>query len=128
MEENNTCLIDSNIVIYSSQPDYEYIRRWIQDKNISVSDISRIEVLGYNKLFPEHKQYFSALFRKFETLPIDERIIQKSIEFRQAKKMSLGDAIIAATALTENLPLLTANTKDFGHIKKLDLIDLMKIQ
>ena len=42
--------------------------------------------------------------------------------------MSIGDAIIAATALSEALPLLTANIKDFKHIKELNLIGLEDIQ
>ncbi len=128
MEENNDFLIDSNIVIYSSQPDYGFIRRWIENKNIGVSDISRIEVLGYNKLFPENKQYFTILFKEFETFLINEEVILKSIELRQDRKMSLGDATIAATALVKGLPLLTANSKDFQHLKELELIELAKIK
>lgn len=128
MEENNTFIIDSNIIIYSSKWDYEFIRRWIQNKDIGVSDVSRIEVLGYEKLRRENKDYFSILFKKFRTFPIDEQVILKSIALRQTKQMSLGDSIIAATSLTRNFPLLTANSKDFQHIEGLELIDLNKIQ
>lgn len=35
--------------------------------------------------------------------------------------MTLGDSIIAATALVKNLELITANTKDFDWIPELDL-------
>lgn len=41
--------------------------------------------------------------------------------------MSIADAVIAATALTEDIPFLTANVKDFRHIKELKLIDLEEI-
>ena len=54
-------------------------------------------------------------------------IILKSITLKQQKKLSLGDAIIAATAISENLSLLTANTKDFKHIEELELIDPMAV-
>ena len=37
--------------------------------------------------------------------------------------MSLGDSIIAGTAITYELPLLTLNSKDFRHIENLILID-----
>lgn len=128
MEENNTFIIDSNIIIYSSKRDYEFVRRWIQNKDIGVSDVSRIEVLGYEKLRRENKDYFSILFKKFRTFPIDEQVILKSIALRQTKNMSLGDSIIAATSLTRNFPLLTANSKDFQHIEDLELIDLTELQ
>ena len=128
MEENNTFIIDSNIIIYSSKKDYEFVRRWIQNKDIGVSDVSRIEVLGYEKLRRENKDYFSILFKKFRTFPIDEQVILKSIALRQTKNMSLGDSIIAATSLTRNFPLLTANSKDFQHIEDLELIDLTELQ
>ncbi len=128
MEENNTFIIDSNIIIYSSKKDYEFVRRWIQNKDIGVSDVSRIEVLGYEKLRRENKDYFSILFKKFRTFPIDEQVILKSIALRQTKNMILGDSIIADTSLTRNFPLLTANSKDFQHIEDLELIDLTELQ
>ena len=37
--------------------------------------------------------------------------------------MSLADAIIAASAQNYNLPLVTANTKDFKHIENLETIN-----
>lgn len=42
---------------------------------------------------------------------------------RQRRKMSLGDAIIAATAIEKNLALVTHNVKDFRWIAGLHLID-----
>lgn len=41
--------------------------------------------------------------------------------------MSIGDAIIAASASQYKLILMTANTKDFNHIEKLKLIDPLEI-
>ena len=41
--------------------------------------------------------------------------------------MSLGDAIIAATAIYKKIPLLTNNTDDFKHIENLVLISLNDI-
>ena len=35
--------------------------------------------------------------------------------------LQLGDALIAATALEDGLPLLTANVKHFGSIEGLDV-------
>jgi len=37
--------------------------------------------------------------------------------------MSLGDSVIAATALTRNLELCTNNQKDFQYVEKVQLTD-----
>jgi predicted nucleic acid-binding protein len=49
-------------------------------------------------------------------LPIDELVIEKTISVRQNKKIALGDAIIAATALVHDLVLISRNTSDFINI------------
>lgn len=41
--------------------------------------------------------------------------------------MSIGDAIIAATAIIYELPLATANSKDFKHIENVELINPLTI-
>ncbi len=48
-------------------------------------------------------------------------VIVQAIQLRQQKKMKLGDAIIAATAVTYGIPLVTRNEDDFKHIPGLDL-------
>ena len=40
-----------------------------------------------------------------------------------SKSFSAIDALIAATALTQNLKLVTRNTKDFADVKDLELIN-----
>ena len=40
--------------------------------------------------------------------PISDEIIQKASALRQQKKISLGDALIAATALIHGLTLVTS--------------------
>jgi predicted nucleic acid-binding protein len=48
------------------------------------------------------------------------------IRLRQQKKMSLGDAIVAATALERGSELWTANDADFAHIEGLRLHNPLK--
>lgn len=45
------------------------------------------------------------------------------IDIRSTIAIKLPDAIIAVSALTENLPLLTRNTGDFKRIAGLKIID-----
>jgi len=48
-------------------------------------------------------------------------MIEQAIQLRQQKKMKLGNAIIAATAVAYGIPLVTRNEEDFQHIAGLDL-------
>lgn len=50
-----------------------------------------------------------------------DRVIHKATILRQQKKMSLGDAIIASTAIVHNKILVTRNIKDFSWIEDLKL-------
>lgn len=128
MAANRPILLDSNIVIYTGLTPYKAIRKWLKSKTYLVSAITHLEVLGYYQLTSKDKEYFEAFFKKVKMIPVQAEIIQKAIELRQDKIMSLGDAIIAATALSRNLPLLTANARDFHHIKELELIGLETIE
>jgi len=44
---------------------------------------------------------------------------------KQQRKISLGDAIIAATALEHSLQLVTRNSKDFAWIDELRMLNPM---
>jgi len=59
-------------------------------------------------------------------LPLDNRVADAAILLRQHKKIHLGDAIIAATALEHKLVLATKNSADFKNIKDLKIIDPSK--
>jgi predicted nucleic acid-binding protein len=50
-----------------------------------------------------------------------DQSIEQAIQLRQQKRMKLGDAIIAATAVAYNIPRVIRNVDDFKHIPGLDL-------
>jgi predicted nucleic acid-binding protein len=64
-----------------------------------VASVTRIEVYGFTGLKPEEKAALDILFRRLTVLPLDEEVIERAIALRQERKMSLADAVIAATAL-----------------------------
>lgn len=112
-------LVDSNIVIYSFLDEYSYLRKLFLNDNCNVSEISRIEVLGYHGLNEKQKSYFSDIFSYVTVIAPTQDIFDKSIEIRQQYNLKLGDSILAATALVHGLTLYTRNLKDFERIKKL---------
>jgi hypothetical protein len=119
-------LLDSNIIIYAAQPEHHQLRQFLTHQTVCVSAISQLEVLGYHKLTPSKRQLFEEFFQVTPVLPISEAVIQQALSLRQLKKMSLGDAIIAATALIHHLTLVTANVKDFDWIDGLSVLDPLK--
>ena len=57
-------------------------------------------------------------------LPLNEATTKQTILLRRNyKKLKLGDAIVAATAIVYNLILVSRNTRDFINIKGLRVIN-----
>ena len=63
-------------------------------------------------------------FNAIQVLPIDVEIIQKAIDLKQKRNIATPDAIVAATSLIYDLPLLTQNKKDFSKIKSLKVYSI----
>lgn len=116
-------LLDSNIVIYSAQPDHDWLRTEIMSEPFAVSQAGRVEVLGWHRITPEDKNDLEAFLAAGSLLSITDAIADRAIELRQQKKMSLGDAFIAATALEHDLELATRNMDDYKHITGLRLVN-----
>jgi len=116
-------LLDSNIIIAAAAPGGEKINDWLEGHALATSIICRIEVLGGPKLAEPQKGWLAAFFSKVHVLAMDATIAELAIRLRQERKLGLADAIIAATAMQHNLPLVTRNTDDFKRIAGLQLID-----
>ena len=116
-------LIDSNIVIYASQPQYFALRLFLDGIQRSVSIVSYIEALGYRSLTADAEGYITNLFQGSQMLALSQTIADQAVALRQQRRMGLGDAIIAATAMVHDLALVTHNTEDFRWIGGLELLD-----
>jgi predicted nucleic acid-binding protein len=56
-------------------------------------------------------------------LPLNEAVIARAVLVRQARRTSLGDALVAATALVFGRELLTHNLGDFAGVEGLVVSD-----
>ncbi|MCX6216090.1 hypothetical protein [Spirosoma sp.] len=72
-------ILDSNIVIYSAQPNYIGLARYLQayQNIVRVSLISMLEVLGYSRMSAKDKLMFEAFFSSVEILPVSAEIINE---------------------------------------------------
>ena len=116
-------LLDSNIIIYAAQAENEFLREFIAEYSPFVSALSYLEVLGYHQLNDEDKVYFEEFFNASQILPVSQVVIEQGVRLKQIKKMSLGDAIIAGTALVYDLTVVTRNIDDFRWISDLKLLN-----
>ena len=112
-------IADTNIVIYTLkglatiEPYLTY--------DFALSDITVIELLGVKDIEKQTLKLRQDFINSAYTYPLNHNIRQLAISLKQAYKLKIPDAIIAATALHYNQPLLTAD-KDFKKIKELPAI------
>jgi len=117
-------LLDTNIVIYlhNAQLTDEAVAE-LQNSTLDTCNIIIAEVLGYKSIDLEDAKYFKDLFVTMRNHIFDEAVTVKVIELRQTTNIKLPDAIIAATALVNDLVIWTHNTDDFKDVPKLQLFD-----
>lgn len=117
-------LIDTNVIIDNFGNKLPAnAKTFLNGLDVTISAVTRIEVLGW---LNATKQQLNPLYEFMELvtiLPINEDVIEKTITIRQTKKIALGDAIIAATALVYDLVLISRNISDFKNIDGLKVID-----
>ena len=120
-------LIDTNVVI-------EYIGEVLQEKALTMLDgiideqfyfsvINKIELLGFSDITKNEELKFQELINAADILDLDGDIVNSTIEVRKKYKIKLPDAIIAATALENELTIITRNTKDFNKIEGLTVLN-----
>ena len=116
-------LLDRNLIIYAAKPEYSSLRAFIREHAPSVSAVSKVEALGYHRLGQSERRFLEAFFAEAAVIDVTDGVVEKAISLRQRRRMTLGDALVAGTAMTSGLRVVTHNTKDFEWIDGLDVID-----
>jgi hypothetical protein len=105
-------LFDSNILI-------DYLNGFAEAKaelglysTHLISDITWIEVLaGVDE--DEERRRVRGFLDLFEIAGISERVREEAVEIRRTRRLRLPDALIWATARSNDALLVTRNTRDF---------------
>jgi predicted nucleic acid-binding protein len=95
-----------------------------KDIDIYCSILSKKELLSKSGLRESERQRIIDLLSRIKVLRIDDDINKKYLLLMKKygeKSDLIVDYIIAATAWSKNLPLLTRNRKHFEHIKEIKL-------
>jgi predicted nucleic acid-binding protein len=91
----------------------------IIDGTPQISIINKIELLCVATVPPQFVMFIEAA----SIIYLDEAIAEKTIDLRRKYKIKLPNAVIAATAIINDLILVSHNTSDFRKINELKLID-----
>ena len=111
-------MADTNALIYLLSGDScmkSYLASYI-----GLSVISEIELLSFPGITSFEEQQIRSFIKDCTVLFLTENVKNKTIALRRSYKIKLPDAIIVATAIENNLQLITAD-KGFKQIAELDL-------
>ena len=119
-------LVDTDVLIWHLRGYAQATRRLDQLGSLTLSAVSYLEVLQGMRNKAELAAVKKMLERRAATLlPISEAITQRAIALMESLTLShglqMGDALIAASALVHQLPLLTGNVKHFAAVEGLQV-------
>lgn len=112
--------VDTNILIDLSEGKNQ-ISNYLDGNTIHISVITEIELLGWPKITQAHKDFFSQLIKDCHVMELSQHVKDLTIELKQKHKIKLPDAVIAASALFLDIPLLTRDVS-FEKVKSLNLL------
>jgi predicted nucleic acid-binding protein len=113
--------VDTNILIYTltGHPRVSDLLKY--SFLYGVSEISEIELLGKKNIPPDEVNIIRNLLNDCVIIDMNKTIKEITIFLKQKYSIKTPDAIIAATAKSFNLPLITAD-RDFEKIKDVDIV------
>jgi predicted nucleic acid-binding protein len=94
-------LIDSNILIYRATKPDPLLDTILARPDLAVASVTVIETLGFHLISEDQRGWLTAALHHTTIIPLDDAVVAKAVELRQARNMGVGDAIIAATALVQ---------------------------
>lgn len=121
-------LWDTNTVIYYLQQQFplsaeQFMDNVLQTFPAAISVITELELLCWKTAKENDIEILKSFIRDSVIIELDNEIKQRTVEFRKSFNIKLPDAIIAATASSNNLNLLTRNFSDFRKLPNLEIIN-----
>lgn len=112
-------LIDTNIALYFLGGEKPLVNL-LNNEIVHLSFITQLELLAYRKITREEQHQIEAFLEDCVIVDINHSIKKHTVDIRKQSGLKLPDAIIAATARSEFMPLLSAD-KAFKKVKNLQL-------
>jgi predicted nucleic acid-binding protein len=113
---NGRKLLDTNILIYLSKKEIHLSSFAQPEDELFISVITYMEALGFPFKSKKEEIIINELCENLIIINLDEHIVKEVIQIRRNNKIKLPDAIIAATAVKNQLDLITHNSGDFKSV------------
>ena len=112
-------LVDTNILIYYFNNDIpkdsvDKIEE-IFSQHFNISIITKMEFLGFRGHNENSFKQAKSFIMNANAIGLDHVISDRVVDIRRSHNIKLPDAIIAATAIENDLILVTRNTDDFKN-------------
>ena len=118
----NKLLLDTNILIYLSKQELKLEDFASEEDVLYISVITLMEAKGYTFASKKEEILINTLCENLIKADLTNGVIETVIRLRKTNKIKLPDAIILATAIENNLKLITRNTKDFEVAAPSDIV------
>ncbi len=117
-------LWDTNTVIYFLQRQFtptaeKFIDNIVSTNQPAISAITEIELLCWKTAAENDLLILRSFIKDSYVYELNQEIKNQTVEVRKSYSLKLPDAIIAATAIVNELTLITRNAKDFEKIPQL---------
>ena len=110
-------LIDTNIVIYYLEGEQAAVSFFRTHRGqLAISSITWMETLSY-PFSADEELVVRSFLKEFRLIEVISPVMELTVGIRRKKKIKLPDAIIASSAIHNDLILVTRNIKDFKGIE-----------
>jgi predicted nucleic acid-binding protein len=116
----NSLFVDTNILLYLLSGD-ETVAEMLDGRHIVISFVTELELLGYKDLSESDLNIIQELLKEATVIDINPEIKRLVVLLRKNYKIKLPDAIVVASALYANLPLVTGD-KQLSQINEITLL------
>ncbi|HWH62066.1 MAG TPA: PIN domain-containing protein [Ginsengibacter sp.] len=115
----NKFFLDTNIIIYILNGD-KIISDYLSQKIFYTSIVCEIELFESKSLTPKEENQIRNFLQEFKIISIDYSIKELAISLLKKYPLKIPDLIIAATAVSMDVPLITSD-KGFKQITELEI-------
>lgn len=124
MSGDGRYLLDTNAVV-SLLAGNDTLSALLDDASwVGISIVSYLEFLAFDDLSEADREAFASFCGRVDVVPVsreDEALVRHALALRSRHRLKLPDAIIGATALTQDAALVTADA-DFAKVSSLTVL------